>query len=490
MAASSSTFATCAGIEVDPEARTARAQTGLTALDVAQATAPHGLGIGFGDTGTVGIGGITLGGGVGYLSRRDGLTIDNLLAAEIVTADGQVLTVDAEHHPDLFWAIRGGGGNFGVATEFTYRLRDLGQVAGGMIILPATADTVAGFMAASEAAPEELTTIANVMSCPPMPFIPEELHGSIVVMGMMIWSGPVDEADAVFAPFRALATPLADMLRPMSYPEMFPAEEGDGEYRPLAVAKTMFMRSVDQELAGRIVSALESSDAPMRAVQLRVLGGAIARVPADATAYAHRSSPIMVNVAAFYAGPDDLPRRRQWVDEVAGMLDQGEAGRYVNFVGDEGPEGVRAAYPPATWERLARVKATYDPGNLFRLNQNVPRRGRHELPRPALSRGGRRADHDPPGRGRRPGPHVCERDARPLPRHGRVDRWAVRPVSLGDGTGRQWARSPLPPHDDRVVLRAVRNDPLLRWHRLGRLRLGRVRPRSAGRDPRLPQRVR
>jgi hypothetical protein len=362
-------------IEVDPEARIARAQTGLTALDVAQATAPHGLGIGFGDTGSVGIGGITLGGGVGYLSRRDGLTIDNLLAAEIVTADGQVLTVDAEHHPDLFWAIRGGGGNFGVATEFTYRLRDLGQVAGGMIILPATADTVAGFMAASETAPEELTTIANVMSCPPMPFVPEELHGSIVVMGMMIWSGPVDEADAVFAPFRALATPLADMLRPMSYPEMFPVEEGDGEYRPLAVAKTMFMRSVDQELAGRIVSALESSDAPMRAVQLRVLGGAIARVPNDATAYAHRSSPIMVNVAAFYAGPDDLPRRRQWVDEVAGMLEQGEAGRYVNFVGDEGPEGVRAAYPPATWERLARVKATYDPGNLFRLNQNVPPAG-------------------------------------------------------------------------------------------------------------------
>jgi hypothetical protein len=359
-------------VEVDPEARTVRAQSGLTALGVAQATEPHGLGIGFGDTGTVGIGGITLGGGVGYLSRRDGLTIDNLLSAEIVTADGQVLTVDADNHPDLFWAIRGGGGNFGVATEFTYRLHDLGQVAGGMIILPATADTVAGFIAASEAAPEELTTIANVMSCPPMPFIPDELHGSIVIMGMMIWSGPVEQADAVFAPFRSLATPLADMLRPMAYPEMFPAEEGDEEYRPLAVARTMFMRSVDRELASKIVAALEASDAPMRAVQLRVLGGAISRVADDATAYAHRSSPIMVNVAAFYEGPDDLPRRQQWVDEVAAMLDQGETGMYVNFVGDEGSEGVKAAYPAATFERLARIKATYDPDNLFRLNQNVP----------------------------------------------------------------------------------------------------------------------
>jgi hypothetical protein len=241
-----------------------------------------------------------------------------------------------------------------------------------MIILPATADTVAGFIAASEAAPDELTTIANVMSCPPMPFIPEELHGSIVIMGMMIWSGPVDDADAVFAPFRSLATPLADMLRPMRYPEMFPAEEGDGEYRPLAVARTLFMRSVDHELAAKIVAALETSDAPMRAVQLRVLGGAISRVPDDATAYAHRSSPIMVNVAAFYSGPDDLAQRQQWVDEVAAMLDQGEMGMYVNFVGDEGSEGVHAAYPAATYERLARVKATYDPDNLFRLNQNVP----------------------------------------------------------------------------------------------------------------------
>jgi FAD/FMN-containing dehydrogenase len=359
-------------IEVDPRARTARAQTGLTALDVGKAVDEHGLGIGFGDTGSVGIGGITLGGGVGYLSRRDGLTIDNLLSAEIVTADGQVLTADANNHPDLFWAIRGGGGNFGVATEFTYRLRELGQVAGGMLILPATAETVAGFIAAAEAAPEELGTIANVMNCPPMPFVPEEHHGSIVIMGMMIWSGPMDEADAIFAPFRALATPLADMLRPMAYPDMFPAEEGEEGYRPLAVARTMFMRSVDHDLAGKIVSALASTDAQLRAVQLRVLGGAIARIPADATAYAHRTSPIMVNVAAFYAGPDDRPRRQQWVDEVVAMLDQGETGAYVNFVGDEGLDGVQAAYPAATWERLAAVKAQYDPDNLFRLNQNVP----------------------------------------------------------------------------------------------------------------------
>jgi hypothetical protein len=224
-------------------------------------------------------------------------------------------------------------------------------------------------MAAAEAAPDELSTIANVMPCPPMPFVPEEQHGTMVILGMLAWSGPHADGEAVLAPFRALATPLADQVQAMDYTGMFPPE--DPEYRPTAVARTMFMRSVDRDMAATILSQLEASDASMRAVQLRVLRGAIARVPTDATAYAHRSSPIMVNVAAFYDGADDMPRKQAWVDGVSAALDQGEAGAYVNFVGDEGPDRVRAAYPAGTWERLAAVKARYDPENLFRLNQNV-----------------------------------------------------------------------------------------------------------------------
>ena len=171
------------GLDIDVEGRTAWAETGLTAAEVTEALGEHGLAIGFGDTGSVGIGGITLGGGVGYLVRKFGLTIDDLLAAEVVTADGQRLLVDAETHPDLFWAIRGGGGNFGVVTRFKYRLHELPETLGGMLILPATAETVAGFIAAAEAAPDELSTIANVMPCPPMPFVPEEHHGELVIFG-------------------------------------------------------------------------------------------------------------------------------------------------------------------------------------------------------------------------------------------------------------------------------------------------------------------
>src|SRR5918996_1163864 len=175
-------------IEIDAEARTAWAETGLTAAEYTVAAGSHGLATGFGDTGSVGIGGITLGGGVGFLVRKYGLTIDDLLAAEIVTADGEILQADEESHPDLFWAIRGGGGNFGVATRFKFRLNEVPAAVGGMLLLPATPETIAGFIAESEAAPEELSTIANVMPAPPMPFVPPEHHGKMVVMGLMCFA--------------------------------------------------------------------------------------------------------------------------------------------------------------------------------------------------------------------------------------------------------------------------------------------------------------
>jgi hypothetical protein len=358
------------GLDIDVAGRTAWAGSGLTAGAYTLAAAEHGLATGFGDTGSVGIGGITLGGGVGYLGRKHGLTIDNLLAAEIVTADGEAHLIDAEHEPDLFWAIRGGGGNFGVATRFRYRLHDVRSFVGGMLVLPATADTTAGFIAEAHAAPDELSTIANVMNCPPLPFVAEEHHGAIVILAMMAYAGDVATGQSVLASFRSLATPLADLTAPMAYPGMYPPDDPD--YHPTAVSRNMFIDHVDRPVAETIVRFLDASDASIRVAQLRVLGGAIARVPPDETAYAHRASPIMVNVAAFYDGESDKPQREAWVAEFAAALHQGDTGAYVNFVGDEGEARVRAAYPGATWDRLARVKAAYDPDNVFHHNQNVP----------------------------------------------------------------------------------------------------------------------
>ena len=357
-------------LDIDAEGRTAWAEGGLTAGEYTTAAGEHGLATGFGDTGSVGIGGITLGGGVGFLVRKHGLTVDDLLAAEVVTADGELLRVDAESHPDLYWALRGGGGNFGVATRFQFRLHEVGTIVGGPLFLPATPDVIAGAVAAATAAPEELSTIFNVMPGPPMPFLPQEYHGKPVVMGLMAYCGPVEEADGVFAPFRALAEPVADLVRPIPYPEIYGPEEPD--YRPIAFGRTGFADGVDRQLAETILERIQASTAMMAVTQIRVLGGAMARVPSDATAFAHRDKRIMVNVAALVPSPDQLPEVEPWVAGLLAEVTQGEPGAYVGFLADEGEGRIQAAYPDATWDRLRQVKAQYDPDNVFRLNQNIP----------------------------------------------------------------------------------------------------------------------
>jgi FAD/FMN-containing dehydrogenase len=357
-------------LDIDAERRTAWAEAGLTAAEYTHAADAHGLATGFGDTGSVGVGGLTLGGGVGYLVRKHGLTIDNLLAADVVTADGQLHRINAETEPDLFWSIRGGGGNFGVATRFQFRLHPVGTIVGGMMMLPATPEVIESFIALANAAPDELSTIANVMPAPPMPMVPAEQVGKLVIFAMLCYAGEVEAGERAVAPFRALAKPIVDMVKPGRYPEMYPPE--DPNYHPIATGRTMFIDSVDRRVADTIVERLNASNASMRVAQLRVLGGAMARVPVDATAFAHRKSRIMVNVAALYERPDQARLHEPWVTGLAAALKQSDHGAYVNFLVDEGEARIRDAYPGKTWDRLRSVKRRYDPTNLFRLNQNIP----------------------------------------------------------------------------------------------------------------------
>ncbi len=357
-------------LNIDVEHRTAWAETGLTAGKYTEATAAYGLATGFGDTASVGIGGLTLGGGVGYLVRKHGLTIDNLLAAEVVTADGQIRPVDDRNHPDLFWAIRGGGGNFGVATRFKFRLQPVDTVIGGLLILPATPSVIASFIAEAEAAPDELSTIANIMPAPPMPFLPAEHHGRLVVMAMLVYAGKAETGQRALKHFQTIVTPIVDMIRPMPYPAIYQPDQAG--YHPVGVVRSSFMDGVDQDAAQTIVDHLKASSASMAVAQLRVLGGSVARVPAEATAFAHRQRRIMVNLAALYEQPDQAAVHEAWVSNFSAALNPDGSGVYVNFLGDEGEERIREAYPGATWERLAAIKQRYDPSNLFRLNQNVP----------------------------------------------------------------------------------------------------------------------
>ena len=236
------------------------------------------------------------------------------------------------------------------------------------MVLPATPETIVAFMDAALAAPESLGGIANVMPAPPMPFLPADVHGKPIIFAMLAFAGPASEADKALAPIRAMK-PLADMVKPGPYMSIYPPE--DPNYHPTAVSKTMFMDRVSHDDATNMLGFLAESDAPVRVVQLRPLGGAASRVTNDATAYAHRDAPIMANVACFYVGEDDKPRRAKWVADLSQALYQGHDGGYVNFVNEEGPDAVRAAYPDATYKRLQAIKKRYDPANLFRLNQNI-----------------------------------------------------------------------------------------------------------------------
>jgi FAD/FMN-containing dehydrogenase len=354
-------------IDLDVAAQTAWVETGLIAREVAWALEPHGLAVGFGDVGSVGIGGLTLGGGIGFLSRRYGMTIDNVLAAEIVTADGRVHIVDQDHEPDLFWAIRGGGGNFGVLTKFRYRLARVPQVYGGPLFLPATPATISRLAQVCAEADDALTVIPTVMPAPPMPFIPAEMQGQIVIMAVVCYAGDLQPAEEKLRPLREIATPVLDMVQPMPYAALL---DDEVPVRGHAMAiRSMFVDHIDESVGATILEGLNRSDSWFPFVQFRVLGGAISRVAPDATAYAHRKSPIMVIVARPLEA-DELAAR-QWTEELAAALYQGDDGAYINFFGPHDGDRIEAAYPGETLARLRRIKAAYDPTNLFRNNDNI-----------------------------------------------------------------------------------------------------------------------
>ncbi len=356
------------GLDIDVQARTVRAGAGLTAGECVRATSQHGLATGFGDTAAVGISGITLGGGLGLLSRRYGMTIDALLAAEVVTADGQVWEVDAEHEPDLFWALRGGGGNFGVVTAMTFRLDDVGETTGGVLVLPATPEVLTGFLAAAEEAPREVTTIVTIMPCPPVPFVAAEHHGTPVLFTTLVHVGPAEAAPEALAPFRTLAPPLADLIRTAPYADLLAWEEIPS--LPF-VSRSNFFEQLRLEDAGELIDAAGAGPGPMRLIQLRVLGGAVGDVAEGATAFGFRDRRIVSYLACMAHDPAGLDEATTWADRALDLLDDGDRAAYVNFVGD-GPVGAQDCYPPATWERLREVKAAHDPGNLFRHNHTIP----------------------------------------------------------------------------------------------------------------------
>jgi FAD/FMN-containing dehydrogenase len=359
-------------VSIDPMARIARVQPGATSGDLAGLANDFGLALSTGDTHSVGMGGLTTGGGIGFMVRKYGLAIDNLLAAQVVTAAGEIVTASAEEHPDLFWAIRGGGGNAGIVTEFVFRLAPVGQILGGDLMLPATREVIRGYLDYAASAPDDLTTIANLIYAPPAPHVPAERVGELVLSILVSWTGDIAAGERALAPLRALATPVADAVAPIPYPRIYRFTEHQAAPHAASI-RMMFADELSDETLDAALSAMQRASSPFSLVQFRGLGGAMARVASDATAFAHRQRRYFVAVIGLWLDPaEDAAVYEAWTAALWQRIRHEGRGVYVNFLEVEGPDRVHEAYPPDTYARLAAIKRRYDPGNLFRFNQNVP----------------------------------------------------------------------------------------------------------------------
>jgi FAD/FMN-containing dehydrogenase len=365
------------GIRVDPASRRVVAEAGCLWSDLDHETQAFGLALTGGLVSTTGIAGFTLGGGLGWLVRRSGPTSDALVGADVVTADGQLVHASADEHPDLFWALRGGGGNFGVVTAFEYALQEVGPtVFSGVTFYSGDAaeDILRGYRQACADAPDELTTLLNLAIAPPAPFLPEAVHGTPIVAVAGMWSGPTDGGDAATRPFRELADPITDLFGPMPYVAMQALLDALYPRGLHNYFRSAFVPALDDGVVAALAGAHRALPSPLSELHVHHLGGAMGRVPADATAFATRDKDFIVNAIARTPTAEGFDLVRDWARSTTDSLGSGAA-TYVNFTGEAAPDRVHASYPAATYQRLVRVKDRYDPDNLFRLNQNIPPTG-------------------------------------------------------------------------------------------------------------------
>ena len=345
------------GIEIDPVSRTAWVEAGVVAGELTRAAYAHGLAVPFGDTGSVGAAGITLGGGVGWLARKYGMTIDSLLAVELVTADGRRLVASEDENADLFWALRGGGGNFGIATRLRYRLHPIGDVLFGDIVLPATRDILRRLVPTLMAAPDDLTAMPYVMAAPPDPSIPAELQGTLLLHLQVLWAGSPEEGERALAPLRALGPAVQDTVKLTPYPDVYPEHAPDPDAPPMGWAqRSAFIDAFDDAVIDIVERRLAEPTTPWALVQLRVLGGAVGRVAGDATAYGWRDRTILAWLITPYTDLANAAGHEAWTAAFQADLLRHGSGAYVNFMGDETADAVSTAYPATTWQRLRAIK--------------------------------------------------------------------------------------------------------------------------------------
>jgi FAD/FMN-containing dehydrogenase len=364
------------GIRVDPAARAARAEAGVLWGELDRETQLFGLATVGGIVTHTGIAGLTLGGGIGWLMRKYGATVDNLLSADVVTADGELVTANEEQNTELFWGIRGGGGNFGIVTSFEYRLHPVGpSVLAGPIFHPLerATDVLRFYREFAAGAPDELTTIFNLRVAPPLPFLPEEIHGKPIVMVGACYAGAPEDGIEVVRPLKEFGNPIVDLLEPKPYlalQSMFDPSVPHGWHY---YWKSVELPPLTDEAIDTLVGHASALTSPKSYCIVFQLGGALSRVAEGETAFGQREAAHNVNINAVWTDEDpESERHIAWARDFFDAMQPHARGRvYLNFLGDEGADRVRQAYGAGSYERLVELKRRYDPANFFRLNQNI-----------------------------------------------------------------------------------------------------------------------
>ncbi len=362
------------GVRVDPVARTVRAQGGVTWGELDHETQAFGLATTGGQISTTGIAGLTLGGGLGWLMRKCGLVVDNLLSADVVLADGRFLTCNATEHADLFWGLRGGGGNLGLVTAFEYRLHPIGPtVTGGVLLYPAARAREAlrfyrDYMAT--ASEDEMVAFA-FQSAPPAPFVPAAVQGAPVVALALCHVGSPAEGQRAVARLRAFGPPLAEAMGPMPYTAVQSMMDEGMPFGRHVYLRNDHLTGLGDDVIDVCVRQAEAVTSPLSIVVVIPLGGAVARVGEHDTAFSHRQTPFDIDVFGIWTDPRESDRHLAWGRGFGAALQPFSRGAYINEMGSEGDERIRAAYNPQNYARLVALKNTYDPTNFWRMNQNI-----------------------------------------------------------------------------------------------------------------------
>jgi len=362
------------GIRVDPEARTARVQPGVLLGELDQATQPFGLAVPAGIVTHTGVAGLTLGGGIGWIQRKYGLTIDQLLSVQLLTADGDLVRASESENPDLFWGVRGGGGNFGIVTEFEFRLVQVGpQVMAGPVFWPMEeAPRVLRFYRDWIAdCPDELMTIAMQRKAPALEVVPADLVGSLVVGVAACYAGSVEEGEKVLQPLKSFGSPVLDLCRPKSFLAHQGSLDPSFPHHAWYYVRSCDVAQLSDDVLDVVAEYGRRIVSPLSSIALWQMGGAVARVGEAETAFHGRSAGFSFNINGNSLSADGFEAERQWARDYWSALAPYHTGVYVNFLMEEGEERIKQAYGAAKYERLKALKRTYDPTNLFRLNQNI-----------------------------------------------------------------------------------------------------------------------